>query len=95
MEKIFFGQNPFPAIFYSIPMTTKPRGGGVGLSGRTTKKRTFFAASLRSKANWWSWLKAEVIYNDVRKLAIEKVRKRDIHRAGEPVIHCQYFCRHS
>ena len=30
-------------------MATKPRGGGAkGLSGRATKKRTFFAASLTS-----------------------------------------------
>ena len=26
-------------------MTTKPRGGGKGFSGRTTKKKNFFAAS--------------------------------------------------
>ena len=30
-----------------VPMATKPRGGGAKcLSGRATKKRTFFAASL-------------------------------------------------
>ena len=28
-------------------MTTKPEGGGKGLGGPTTKKNTFFAASLR------------------------------------------------
>ena len=33
-----------------VPTATKPRGGGaIGLSGRTTKKRTFFAASLIDK----------------------------------------------
>ena len=42
--RIFF-VNPFPAILRrkKIPMVTKPRGGGgKGLSGRVTKKITFF-----------------------------------------------------
>ena len=35
-----------------IPMATKPRGGGgEGLSGRATKKITFFAASLIEQNN--------------------------------------------
>ena len=49
MEKNFLCQNPFPAILRrkkqkqkKVPMTTKPRGGGKGLSGRTTKKIIFF-----------------------------------------------------
>ena len=55
MWRIFLCQNPFPAISRrknkqkiknKVPMTTKPREGGKGLSGRTTKKN-FFAASLR------------------------------------------------
>ena len=29
-----------------VPMANKPRGGGKGLNGRATKKKTFFAASL-------------------------------------------------
>ena len=46
LEK-FFCQNPFPAILRrkknKKTMTTKPRGKGVkNLSGRTTKKRSFF-----------------------------------------------------
>ena len=48
------GVNPGPLrekpLFFEhykkVPMTTKPRGGGKGLSGPTTKKNTFFAASL-------------------------------------------------
>ena len=42
-----------------VPMATKPRG-GVGLSGRATNKRTFFAASLS--------------YSIYHKLVLEKPR---------------------
>ena len=36
-------KNPFPAsLIQKNTITPKPRGGTKGLSGRTTKKRTFF-----------------------------------------------------
>ena len=49
VEKIFLCQNPFRAILRrkkqkpkKVPMTTKGLRATRGLSGRTTKKRTFF-----------------------------------------------------
>ena len=41
-------------VWKKVPMATKPRGGGaLDLSGRATKKRTFFAASPRIKKNYF------------------------------------------
>ena len=42
------------------PTATKPRGGAKGLSGRATKKRTFFAASLRKDEKALTAAAAEV-----------------------------------
>ena len=42
LKKMFLKKIP------KVPTATKPRGGGKGLSVRTTKKRTFFAASFIS-----------------------------------------------
>ena len=42
--------NSFFNVWKKVPMATKPRegGGDKGLSGKATKKRTFFAASLNA-----------------------------------------------
>ena len=57
------GKTQKKSSLLSDPATKKEGGGGgsIGLSGRATKKRTFFAASLAIHAKW-SWSDGDITH---------------------------------
>ena len=73
------------------PMATKPRGGGKGLSGRATKKRIFFAASLIYPLLFRLWRYPELSSHH----ELKPVENCEYINTGTPcIIFLFLICRH-